>query len=233
MDLGLEKYQAQFDKLSKLPRGIRLSAIPALCLVVAGLYVYSFLLPAQRERNAALEQQLQLQRRLAEVRAVALNEDQVKLEIAQLEKKLTQALRQLPNDKELPGLLTDVSSLGKNAGLDFRAFRPGSEVVKTFYAEVPIELSFTGRYHDIARFFDEVSRLPRIVNIGELDVSIARESPDETYLKVDGKATTFRFVDQPKEEAANAPAQNGQAAQGQAAKGQAGGARAAKRGGAQ
>jgi len=201
MELGLEKYQAQLDKLGKLPRNVRLGLAPALCALVLGGYAYLFFMPARAERSAAREQQLQLQRRLAEVRAVAGNEEQVKQEIAALDRKLKEALRQLPNDKELPGLLTDVSSLGKNAGLDFKSFRPGSEVAKEFYAEVPIEIEFTGVYHDIARFFDDISRLPRIVNMGEMEVSIAREAADRTLLKVRGQATTFRFV-----EAAPAPA---------------------------
>jgi type IV pilus assembly protein PilO len=195
MELGLEKYQAQLDKLNKLPRNVRLAIAPVLCALVFGGYGYFFFLPARAAWSAAREQQLQLQRRLAEVRAVAGNEARVKQEIADLEKRLKEALRQLPNDKELPGLLTDISSLGKNAGLDFKSFKPGSEIAREFYAEVPIEIEFTGQYHDIARFFDDVSRLPRIVNMGEMQVSIARESEDRTLLKVAGRATTFRFVE--------------------------------------
>lgn len=205
MELGLEKYQAQLDKLAKLPRGVRLGLAPALCALVLGAYAYTFFLPARAQRNAAREQQLQLQRRLAEVRAVAGNEEQVKEEIAGLHRKLKEALRQLPNDKELPGLLTDVSSIGKNAGLEFKSFKPGSEVRKEFYAEVPIELEFTGKYHDIARFFDDISRLPRIVNMGEMKVSIARESEEHTLLKVEGRATTFRFVEEAPTVAPSAP----------------------------
>lgn len=207
MDLGLEKYQAQLDKFAKLPRNVRLGLVPALCAIVFGAYGYLMFLPARAAHNAAREQQLQLQRRLAEVRAVAGNEAQVKEEIAALEVRLKEALRQLPNDKELPGLLTDVSSLGKNAGLDFRSFRPNAEVAREFYAEVPIELEFTGRFHDIARFFDEVSRLPRIVNMGELEVQIGRETPDQTFLKVVGKATTFRFIESAPAPVADAAAQ--------------------------
>jgi type IV pilus assembly protein PilO len=195
MDLGLDKYQAQLDKLAKLPRNVRLGLAPALCALVFGGYAYLFFKPARAERAAAREQQLQLQRRLAEVRAVAGNEAQVKEEIAALDKRLKEALRQLPNDKELPGLLTDVSSLGKNRGLDFKSFKPGAEVAREFYAEVPIEIEFIGQYHDIARFFDDISRLPRIVNMGEMNVSIAREAEDRTLLKVAGRATTFRFVE--------------------------------------
>jgi type IV pilus assembly protein PilO len=197
MELGLDKYQAQLDKLAKLPRNVRLALPPALCALLIGAYVWTLHLPARAQRSAAREQQLQLQRRLAEVRAVAGNEKQVKEQIATLEKRLKEALRQLPNDKELPGLLTDVSSLGKNAGLDFKSFKPGNEVAKEFYAEVPIEIEFTGQYHDIARFFDDISRLPRIVNMGEMNVTISREAEDRTLLKVAGRATTFRFVEPP------------------------------------
>ena len=112
-----------------------------------------------------------------------------------MEKRLKQALRQLPDSKELPGLLTDVSSLGKNAGLEFKAFRPRDEIAKDFYAEVPIEIEFSGDFHDIARFFDKVSKLPRIVNVSQLEMEIAGQEFGSTRLKVHGEATTFRFLE--------------------------------------
>ena len=133
---------------------------------------------------------------------MAGNEEAVKAEIEALERKLEVALRQLPDSKELPVLLTDITSLGKNAGLDFKAFRPQEELRRDFYAEVPIEIEFVGDFHDVASFFDEVSRLPRIVNIGELDVSISDESAMNTTLLVKGSATTFRFLDDAQHEAA-------------------------------
>jgi type IV pilus assembly protein PilO len=92
-------------------------------------------------------------------------------------------------------LLTDITSLGKNAGLDIRAFRPQAEVRRDFYAEVPIDIEFVGRFHDMATFFDRVARLPRIVNIGRLDITIARQTGTETVLAVKGNATTFRFAE--------------------------------------
>jgi type IV pilus assembly protein PilO len=99
-------------------------------------------------------------------------------------------------------LLTDVNTLGKNAGLEIKAFRPGSEVKRDFYAEVPIEIEFVGKFHDIATFFDQVSKLPRIVNVAKLAIKIDEESAIETVLKVSGEAVTFRFL----EEAAAEPA---------------------------
>ncbi len=195
MDFALEKYQSQFDKLAKLPKPVRIALVPAIAILVVGLYGYLFYMPAKDELGRGQERMLQLQRKLSEVRAVASNEDGVREEIELLEKKLRAALRQLPNSKELPVLLTDITSLGKNSGLDFKAFRPQAEVRKAFYAVVPIDIEFTGQYHDIATFFDEVSRLPRIVNIGELSVNVTRESSTKTWLGVRGKATTFRFVE--------------------------------------
>jgi len=206
MDLGLEKYQSQFDKLAKLPKAARIAVIPAITAIVVGLYGYFLYMPARTDLATSQEQVLQLQRKLSEVRAVASNEGAIKEEIAMLEQKLGVALRQLPDSKELPVLLTDVTSLGKNAGLEFKAFRPGDEIIKAFYAEVPIDIEFTGEYHDIATFFDEVSRLPRIVNIGELSVDVSRETTTNTWLTVKGRATTFRFVDSEQAQTASAAA---------------------------
>lgn len=208
MDLGLDRVQGQIEKLGKLPRTYRLAMLPAIAVIVIAAYAYLMYMPAKTTLTAAREQQLQLQRKLSEVRSVAANEEAVKAEIAVLEKKLAVALRQLPDSKELPVLLTDITSLGKNAGLDFRAFRPQAEVRRDFYAEVPIEIEFLGRFHDVAMFFDEISRLPRIVNIGQLDITIAQQSTVDTMLNVKGSATTFRFVESDPETAGEtAPAQ--------------------------
>jgi type IV pilus assembly protein PilO len=220
MDLGLDKLQPHLEKLARLPKPYQMATLPLLAALVLGGYVYSLYLPASRELAQVQDQHLTLQRKLNEVRSVAANVATFEQEIAALEKKLSIALRQLPNSKELPVLLTDVTSLGKNAGLDFKAFRPGIEVKRDFYAEVPIDIEFSGRYHDIAGFFDEVSRLPRIVNVGELEVTIADEDTLETFLNVKGQARTFRFI----EEAQAPPAQpaapgKGAAAKGPAAKG--------------
>jgi len=195
MNLGGEQLQGQLEKLAKLPRPYRMALMPAIVVLVAAVYVYFLYLPAKQTLDLTVEQNLQLQRKLSEVRSVASNEEAVKAEIVALEKKLAIALRQLPDEKELPVLLTDITSLGKNAGLEFKAFRPQTEVLRDFYAEVPIDIEFTGRFHDIASFFDEVSRLPRIVNIGRLDMAIQEENSLDTMLSVKGQAQTFRFIE--------------------------------------
>jgi type IV pilus assembly protein PilO len=196
MELGLERFQGAFVRMGKLPRSQRIAFLALLAGAVVGLYVYAFYLPASATLDRLGAQQLELQRKLNEVRSVAANLPAFQARLTELEGELKTAIRQLPNSKELPGLLTDISSRGKNAGLEFKAFRPKDEVPRDFYAEVPIDIEFTGGFHDIARFFDDVSKLPRIVNVADLRIEIEKEAPLGTRLKVKGNATTFRFLEQ-------------------------------------
>lgn len=195
MDLGLDKIQGGIDKLTKLPKPYRMALLPAVVALVVGVYLWGLWSPAHAELTGLRAQQLELQRKLNEVRAVAANLGAFEEELGRLDKELVIALRQLPNSKELPVLLTDISSLGKNAGLEFKSFKPKDEVPREFYAEVPIEIQFTGSFHEVATFFDAISKLPRIVNVGELKMKIAKETADGTLLEVEGNATTFRFIE--------------------------------------
>jgi type IV pilus assembly protein PilO len=206
MDFGGEKVQELLERFAKLPKAYRFGAIPVIAALVFGAYWYLLYEPASRQLEALRAKQLESQRKLNEARSVTANLPAFQEEIEKLERELKLALRQLPNSKELPILLTDISTVGKNAGLDFKAFRPQEEVPKGFYAEVPIEIEFTGRFRDIAKFFDEVARLPRIVNVGDLHIQIHDESGLETWLKVKGEATTFRFIE-PQATPAHTPGQ--------------------------
>jgi type IV pilus assembly protein PilO len=196
MDLGLDKFQGVFSRLRKLPQSQRIGLLAAIAAAVVGSYVYLFFLPGRETLERLGAQQLELQRKLSEVSAVAANLPAFQARLTELEVELKTALRQLPNSKELPGLLTDISSRGKSAGLEFKAFRPKDEVPREFYAEVPIEIEFNGGFHEIAHFFDALSNLPRIVNVADLQVEIDKETPLGTQLKVKGNATTFRFLEQ-------------------------------------
>ena len=197
MDFNTDQLQAGLEKFSRLPKPYRNAAYPLIVALVLGAYGYLFFMPAQAQLEKTRSKQFELQRKLNEVRSVAANMGRFEEEIAELEKRFKVALRQLPDSKELPVLLTDVTSLGKNAGLEFKAFRPQTEIKKDFYAEVPIEVEFTGQYHEIASFFDRVARLPRIVNVSQLAMEIGNESSRETVLEVKGRATTFRFLEAP------------------------------------
>ena len=195
MALDLDSLQGPMDRLLRLPYAYRVALIPLVVVLIVGVYVYFFYHPANAERDVLQARLETLQKKVSEVRAIVANLTAFERELTELEARLAEALRQLPDSKELPVLLADITALGKDSGLEIKAFRPQQEIPKDFYAEVPIAIEFDGVYHDIASFFDRIAKLPRIVNVGKLNMSIATEATQTTVLRVTGQATTFRFIE--------------------------------------
>ena len=129
-----------------------------------------------------------------DARAVAANIPAVESEIAGMEHDLDLALKQLPNRKQFEDLLQDISTAGKKVGVTIKSIDRDTEVPRDFYAEVPFNLEIEGTYHDLARFFEMVASLPRIVNIGSLEIQVSKETQAETRLHVAGRARTYRFL---------------------------------------
>ena len=193
MELSPE-LQGRLEQFSKLPRAARIGTLAGLVAILGAGYFFGFYQARSEELAGLRARELELQRKLTEVRSIAANIAAFEAEIAELEVKLSAVLRQLPNEQQLDALLTDISNLGKTAGIEIKSFKREDERVHDFYAEVPISVAFEGRYHDIARFFDLVAKLPRIVNMGAINMTVGSQDSLETRLKVTGKATAFRFV---------------------------------------
>ncbi|MBW2714701.1 MAG: type 4a pilus biogenesis protein PilO [Deltaproteobacteria bacterium] len=193
MEISAEA-QEKIDKVLKLPKAARIGILAGIGVLICSGYYFGLYQEVSQELDRLQSEEANLQRKLSEVRLIAGNIDAFKTEISGLEIKLKKALRQLPNEKQLEVLLTDISNLGKTAGVEIRSFQRQEEVFHDFYAEVPISIQLDGQYHDIGKFFELLSNLKRIVNMGSLKISISRESLEATYLKVTGVATTYRFV---------------------------------------
>lgn len=186
--------QEKIDQVAKLPKAVRFGIIGGIAVAIIAGYFFLFYQDNAEKLESLHAQELELQRKLSEVRSIAANISAFEAEIEDLEVELKTALRQLPNNKELEVLLTDISNLGKTAGVEIRSFQRGDEVTHDFYAEVPIKIELVGEFHDVAQFFDLVSKLPRIVNMGSLTIGVVSEDEVSTVLSVKGTATTFRFV---------------------------------------
>jgi len=186
--------RTKLDQIAKLPVAARAGIVLGIVLLLLGGYFFLVYRDVSEGLALLRAQELELQRKLSEVRSIAANIGEFEEEIAQLEIKLQKVLRQLPNDKELEVVLSDISNVGKTAGIEIKSFQRRDEVVHGFYAEVPISLEIEGEYHSIGRFFDMLAGLPRIVNMGAVDMKVESESLEGTVLKVSGTATTFRFV---------------------------------------
>lgn len=188
----------RLEKVLKLPVYQRVLILCALVLVLVGGFFYFLYIPKQEELASLEKKDQQLQTRLIEDRRIAADLPRFRAEYEKMQEQLTDALTELPNEREIPTLLTSVASLARDNGLDVLRFKPGSEQRKGFYAEVPVELKLQGSYHDAAMFFQAVSNLSRIVNINNLSMGNAKTGEGRTVLSVDCLATTFRFIEEGK-----------------------------------
>jgi len=186
--------QEKIDKVLKLPKAVRFGILGTIGVLVCAGYYFGLYQDCSQELTRLRGEEANLQRKLSEVRLIAGNIVAFQAEIEELEIKLKKALRQLPNEKQLEVLLTDISNLGKTAGVEIRSFQRQEEIFHDFYAEVPIAIQLDGEYHDIGKFFELLSGLKRIVNMGSLKIGVTKESIESTRLKVTGVATTFRFI---------------------------------------
>jgi len=172
-------------------------------VAVGSLLMWWYLLfqPAWNERGRLQTQLAGLEQQLFQKKRIAANLPQLEAEIKQLQERLKASVARLPEEKEIPTLLTQVNSLGEESGLAFTLFRPQAAVKKDFYAEVPIQVRVEGSFHALGAFFDRIGKMERIVNIGALSVAPApatgpggrRRGPDMTII-ADFSATTFTFV---------------------------------------
>lgn len=193
LDMNVD-FDEKLEQLARVPKAIRLAVVGVLLAGIVGAYWYSSYQPAQTRRAELVAESQALQRTLNNARSVANNLPAFEAEVAELERDLDLALKQLPNRKQFEDLLQDISTAGKKVGVSIKSIDRSKEVDRDFYAEVPFNLELEGTYHDLARFFEMVATLPRIVNIGALNIDVASESRVSTQLKVSGKATTFRFL---------------------------------------
>jgi type IV pilus assembly protein PilO len=142
------------------------------------------------DKIATLESQIVAEKKLSR------ELPKLRKEVENLDMKLSRVIKQLPDKKEIPELLSSVSGLAREAGLAVATFRPNPERINDFYAEVPVSVTVEGSYHEIATFFDEVGRMSRIVNIDQIALSAPKIGPERIELKADCAVTTFRFLEE-------------------------------------
>ncbi|MBI2353478.1 MAG: type 4a pilus biogenesis protein PilO [Deltaproteobacteria bacterium] len=185
----------QVEKILKLPTKQKILILVLVVVLEAAAMVWFLYIPKYKEHTSLKAEYAKLQAEIEEKTRIANNLPRLKAEYEQLNRELAQALTELPNSKEIPSLLTSITTLGKNAGLDFLVFRPKGETPKDFYAEVPVDISVSGSYYSVANFFAAVANLPRIVNINNVAFSDIRNVNNRMMTRVNCLATTFRFLD--------------------------------------
>jgi type IV pilus assembly protein PilO len=124
----------------------------------------------------------------------AVNLAELRKQKLQVEEYVTQLEKQLPGKAEMDALLSDINQAGLGRGLQFELFRPGQVVVKDYYAELPIAIKVSGRYHDIGAFAGDIANLSRIVTLHNLNITSPQRDTGG-LLSMEATARTYRYLD--------------------------------------
>ena len=180
----------------------------AIALAVAAVLWYVLIKDyedtLEQERNTEVTLRQDFSQKLS--KAVSL--DGLKKQREQVQQYVTQLEKQLPSKAEMAALLSDINQAGLGRSLQFETFRPGAMVVKEYYAELPIALKVTGRFHDIGSFASDVAYLSRIVTLNNLSIVPVGKDGSEV-LSMEATARTFRYLDADEVQAQRAAAGKG------------------------
>jgi type IV pilus assembly protein PilO len=166
---------------------------------IIGFYWQFFYRPVLAEIRTIEPELNQLKGELALKKEIVKGKPRYLAELEETRAKLHLALKQLPDKSEIPSLLENVSSLGTAAGLQFKLFKPMPEVAKNFYAEIPVDIQLEGKYRDIVTFFDNVSKMPRIVNIMNITIGSPKKDPSGGIMvSTSCNAITYKFIEEAK-----------------------------------
>ncbi|MEA3277645.1 MAG: type 4a pilus biogenesis protein PilO [Pseudomonadota bacterium] len=199
MDLS-QLRELDLNTIGEWPNPAKVVGIAILCACVAGAWYY-FDTRDQLERLDVIEKkETQLRASFEAKQQKAANLAAYRDQLEQMKESFGAMLRQLPDKTEVASLLVDVSQTGLAAGLEFELFQPSGEQLKDFYAEYPIDLRVTGRYHEFGRFISGLAALPRIVTIHNVSIApqkAERENVgDPVPLALQAQVKTYRYLDE-------------------------------------
>lgn len=188
------------DRFLDLPMRRRVLLLGASVLSLFFLYATYFYWPMSSEIQEKEENVATLRQERDRKKQMVANLDEMRRTVAELDASLKKATAELPEKKEIPELLSNISSLGSDSGLAIIVFRQKPEEFQDFYAGVPVEVRVKGTYHQVGTFFDKVGRLNRIVNVADIGMKEPKADRDSVLVTAAFTATTYRFLDEAERE---------------------------------
>ena len=173
-----------------LPKVLAWVAVAIVMVVLGWFFLLS---PAHEELDAQRAREPALKADYRSKLGQAVNLAELRKQKLQVEEYVTQLEKQLPGKAEMDALLSDINQAGLGRGLQFELFRPGSVVVKDYYAELPIAIKVSGRYHDIGAFAGDIANLSRIVTLHNLVITSPKDNSGA--LSMEATARTYRYLD--------------------------------------
>jgi len=185
------KTGALFEKVEKIKMPVRIAIFLGTLVFLAGLFFYFVYLPKTEQIASTRAEIAKLQQKLNQALVRVRSLKKFEAEYAEVDAQFQEALKLLPNTKEIPSLLKSITQLGTDSQLDFLLFSPQRERPQDFFMEIPVSIEVSGTYHNVAIFFDKVGQMERIVNI--LNVSMTPVKDRSTQLTTRCDAVTYRF----------------------------------------
>lgn len=175
------------------PLGPRIIVLTGLFI---GLFVVAWFVGWSNqldELDAKQKQELQLKEDWLNKKRQAVNLDAYRQQQEEINRSFGELLKQLPNKAEMDAMIVDISQAALSRGLKIELFKPSVEAPKDFYAELPISISMTGGYHELAQFAGDIARLPRVVTLN--NVKLKTKDTRGTTLSMEGTIVTYRYLD--------------------------------------
>ena len=192
------KFTAFIDgKIVPMGAKTKVGIVFLIVLIPVIAFYFAFYQPNSEKIQGLKAKEVSMQKTLKEVKEKASELAKFEQELKAAEMLFQEAAVLLPDEKEIPQLLKDISSLGRTAGLDFLTFKPLADIPKDFYAEIPITINVRGPYHNMGFFFDQVSKLERIVSVSNVKMGSPKKEAGEMLLKSDCRLVTYRFTNKP------------------------------------
>jgi type IV pilus assembly protein PilO len=188
----MDKY---LDRFLKVPAAVKFGGLAGAVVLLTALNFFLVIQPLETSIAAKAAEQRKLDLQLAEKTAIAQNLNEHRREMDVLEQRLAEALTELPEQKDVDELLAQLNDIGKKAGLVIARVEPGAESKGEFFARIPVKMSVSGNFHEVATFLQEVAHMRRIVNVNNLSLTSPSVKNEKVVLQSNFMATTFRFLD--------------------------------------
>lgn len=182
------------NKFIPLDQKIKVGIAVAVLLLPAILFYFVWFQPQIKKISLLNNQKAIIANELHKAKTKAANREKLRAELDATEKLFEETATLLPKEKEIPSLLTNISSLGRGSGLDFLTFKPSADIPKDFYSEIPVDIKVRGPYHNMGIFLDQVSKLDRIVTVANISITSPKQEGTEMLLDSSCRLVTYRFT---------------------------------------
>jgi type IV pilus assembly protein PilO len=184
------------DQILNRPRPQKIGILTGAIVVLLALGFFYIYQPSADEIIRLTEEANKVREDRDKKQKTAANMAALQRDLQEWDVKLKMVIAQLPDSREIPDLLSNISTKAREAGLDIVLFRPRPENMKEFYAEIPVDIVVRGGFYSAVAFFDQVGKFNRLLNIDNIDFKNPKVSGDQVGLEISTLATTYRFLDE-------------------------------------